>query len=81
MSERHCRICGQVIPTDWEGNLCLRCLDKKVNYSGSYYDTSDMAERLGKGEEQVRRMARNGKLPPRLRGSRRNLWPVPETEQ
>lgn len=60
------------------GALCFVCQDKEseklTTGDSPTYDVQDMARILRLESEQVRRLARKGKLPPRVPAGRKWLW-------
>lgn len=76
---RTCSQCGTKLNQYNDGTLCVLCQDKeseKLTTGDRYrYDAEEVARLLGlKSAEQVRRLARNKKLPPRIPAVRRWLW-------
>lgn len=67
------------------GALCFPCQDKEseklTTDDSPTYDVQDMARILRLEDEQVRRLARKGKLPPRVPVVRKWLWPREIVEQ
>jgi uncharacterized Zn finger protein (UPF0148 family) len=74
--DRTCSQCGTKLNQYNDGTLCVLCQDKEseklTTGDRSYYDAEDMARLLGlKSAEQVRRLARNKKLPAQIPAVRR----------
>lgn len=77
--KRKCPQCGTVLSMRNPGTLCFPCQDKQseklMSGDSPIYDVQDMAHILGlRSSEQVRRLAREGKLPPRVPVVRKWLW-------
>jgi hypothetical protein len=76
--KRECAQCGKGLTTYNPGTLCFSCQDreqeKPMSGDSRTYDVGEMARILGLGSEQVRRLARQGKLPPRVPVVRKWLW-------
>jgi hypothetical protein len=77
---KDCAQCGKALSQYNPGSLCSACqkerLDRFVQQPiSSHYDAEELAQLLGlQSSESVRRLARKGKLPPRIPGIRRCLW-------
>lgn len=80
MTARRCASCRAVLSMSNPGLICLPCQEKLVDKWASasrsrYLDVEDMRVILGlESQEQVRRLARDGKLPPRIPVVKRGLW-------
>lgn len=80
MSKRTCVNCGASLRSNNPGTLCSPCQEKqaekrKADIESLHYDVEDMRVLLGLySQEQVRRRAREKKLPPAVPGNRRWLW-------
>jgi len=80
MTNRKCGRCGATLSSDNPGVFCSPCQKKRFEEKygttdNIHYTADDLAGILGlQSEEQVRRLARQGKLPPRIPGIRRYLW-------
>ena len=76
--ERKCPQCGTVLSMTNPGTLCFPCQHKEseklTTGDSPTYEVEDMARILRLGSEQVRRLARQGKLPPRIPAVRKWLW-------
>lgn len=76
--KRKCSQCGKVLSMRNPGTLCFVCQDneseKMTTGDSPTYDVQDMARILRLESEQVRRLARKGKLPPRVPAVRKWLW-------
>ncbi|MDD4924723.1 MAG: hypothetical protein PHF74_07865 [Dehalococcoidales bacterium] len=65
------------LPADFPGNICPACAPERIDKTGEgpHYDVADMMNLLGlESGEQVRRLARQGKLPERIPLIRKCLW-------
>ena len=76
---RMCCECGVLLTRDNPGVLCFDCQeDRRGNLAPDnrpYYDAKDMARILGlESDEEVKRLARQKKLPPRIPAVRKCLW-------
>ena len=80
MAARRCANCGAVLSRYNPGLICQPCQEKLVDRRASateshYLDVEGMRVILGlESQEQVRRLARKGRLPPRVPVVRRWLW-------
>jgi hypothetical protein len=75
MKTKLCPKCkDQKIPVNFPGGICLKCSLDLPQESTLTYDVHDLVNLLHTSEEQIRRMARAGKLPHRMPGIRRYLW-------
>ena len=79
MLGKHCCDCGKELEPQYPDIRCLNCLGKaREKYGaipGDFYTASEVALILGdKSEEQVRRLARKGKIPGRIPIIRRVLF-------
>ncbi len=80
MLKRTCVKCGASLSSYNPGALCRPCQEnqakeKKADIESLHYDVEDMRVLLGlNSQEQVRRRARDNKLPPAIPGNRRWLW-------
>jgi hypothetical protein len=76
--ERKCPECRKVLSVHNPGTLCYACQRKEserlTSGDSPTYDVEDMARILRLGTEQVRRLARQGQLPPRVPAVRKWLW-------
>ena len=76
--ERKCPECGSVLSMYNPGRLCSVCQRKESEKlpigDSPTYDVQDMGRILRLDSEQVRRLARKGKLPPRVPAIRKWLW-------
>jgi excisionase family DNA binding protein len=75
---RKCSQCGKGLSMHNPGTLCFVCQDKEseklTTGDSPTYDVQDMARILRLDDEQVRRLARKGKLPARVPVGRKWLW-------
>jgi predicted DNA-binding transcriptional regulator AlpA len=76
---RVCRRCGITLNRYHKGNFCYACQDKRleeiITDDKDFIDAEEFAHILGlENVESVRRLARNGKLPPRIPGIRKYRW-------
>jgi hypothetical protein len=74
-----CRQCGGKLNRYHQGNLCYVCKEKRleevVTDDEDLIDAEALAHILGLASaESVKRLARKGKLPPRIPGIKRWLW-------
>lgn len=80
MSTRKCARCGAVLSTRNPGFICQPCQKKlvdnwKLAAESRNLDVEDMRVILGlESQEQVKRLARKDKLPPRIPAIKRWLW-------
>lgn len=80
MAARRCTSCRTVLSMSNPGLLCLPCQETLVDKWASvaisrHLDVEDMRVLLGlESQEQVKRIARDGKLPPRIPAIKRWLW-------
>lgn len=80
MTARRCANCRAVLSMRNPGLICLPCQEKLVDQRGSAtespnLDVEDVRVILGlESQEQVKRLARKGKLPPRVPAIRKWLW-------
>jgi len=76
---RRCSQCESPLSRYNPGTLCAACekkdSQKLTTGESPTYDVNDMACILHLGNEQVRRLAKKGRLPPRIPEVRRCLWP------
>ena len=76
--KRKCPQCGKGLSMHNPGTLCFVCQHKEseklTTGDSPTYDIQDMARILRLESEQVRRLARRGKLPPRVPAGRKWLW-------
>ena len=77
--ERRCRQCSRALGQRNPGDLCYPCQERQVDslstIGDGIIDVNGYAELLGLNEtESVRRLARKGKLAPRIPGRDRWLW-------
>ena len=76
---RLCLRCGAVLNQYNPGKLCFPCqknqLEQRTTYSEELIDAENFAFMLGlTNAESVKRLARKGKLPPRIPGIYKWLW-------
>jgi len=76
---RVCRQCGKGLNRYHTGNLCYACEEKRleevITDDEDLIHAEDFADILGlTSAESVKRLARKGKLPPRIPGVRKWLW-------
>lgn len=62
------------VPKGFPGDLCVECSLDQPDEANPYYQAKDLAQLLQISEEQVRRKAREGKIPRGVPGIRRRLW-------
>lgn len=85
--ERWCPGCGSKLNQYNPGNLCAPCQEKRreqlsADHEGAYYTVEDMATILDlTSPESVKRIGRKGKLPPRIPGVRKWLWPRQDVDR
>ncbi|MBL7124552.1 MAG: hypothetical protein ISS51_00430 [Dehalococcoidales bacterium] len=77
---RICENCGHALGRYNPGKNCYACQEKRregiVNMSESpNYDVGNLAYLLDLSEAQVKRNENDGKIPPRIPGIRKYLWP------
>jgi hypothetical protein len=79
MNDR-CRRCNAVVAQDNPGELCSPCQKEKQRELREkladklYYEIDDMSEILGIGPEQVKRLARDWKIPGKIPGIRQHRF-------
>ncbi|MCJ7575500.1 MAG: helix-turn-helix domain-containing protein [Dehalococcoidia bacterium] len=82
---KRCSRCGTRLTRYNPGTLCFVCQRKESERLATgdrpYCDVEDMSGILGLGGEQVRRLGRKGRLPPRIPAVRRWLWRKEVVEQ
>jgi len=79
MMGKTCVLCGRELMEGNIGRFCFICQEKllrKIANRGYEltYDVTDLAGIFRLSHEQVRRMKRDEKLPPTIRGTRKLLW-------
>ena len=80
MNDKKCARCKAGLSVSNPGFICLPCQRKLIDdwaraSEVRYLDVEDMRVLLGlDSEEQVRRLARQGKLPPRIPAIKKWLW-------
>jgi predicted DNA-binding transcriptional regulator AlpA len=77
--ERKCVDCGAALAQDNIGELCSPCqkkrLDQRATNDEKPIDAQDVAFILGlMSAESVKRLARNGEMPPKVPGNRKWQW-------
>jgi len=74
MINKYCERCGTNTVENPDVELCTKCIDKRLNYSGLYYDTWDVARVMGLSERMVRRKAHKCLIPGKIPGIKRHLF-------
>jgi len=78
---KKCKLCGKVLNRYNPGYFCYSCQEKRIEARdymshNANYDVYDMVYILGlQSDESVRRLARQGKLPPSIPGIKKYQWP------
>lgn len=81
---KKCAQCGAILRQYNPGKVCWPCQEKGVAQVPASSENLDAEALAGilclKSPESVKRLARKGRLPPRIPGVRKCLWPRPVIE-